>query len=115
MRAARQDSQDQRLGMRPDAARLAGKPFRVPLGVTPVRARHVVGVGTMTRPAIAPCMCRHPSAAVVHLDGARGGAGVDLFADQRMRHRIIKACDLDMIVNADTGEVPLGILIVLFG
>jgi hypothetical protein len=37
---------------------------------------------------------------VVHLDGARGGAGVDLFADQRMRHRIIKIRHLDIIVDA---------------
>jgi hypothetical protein len=60
-------------------------------------------------------MSRHPSTAVEHLDGARGGAGIDLFADQRVRYRVIEARDLDVIVNADPGQVPLGILIVLLG
>lgn len=114
MRPSRQDSQDQRFGVRPDAARLAGEPFRIPFGVAPVRAWHVVTVGAVARAAIAPRMGRYPSAVVEHLNGARGGAGIDLLADQRMRHRIIKARDLDMIVDADTGEVPLGILIVDF-
>ena len=89
------------------------KPLRAPFGVAPVRARHVIGQRAVPRTAVAPRMCRHPLAAVEHLDGARGGAGVDLFADQRMRHRVEEACDLDMIVDADAGEVPVGILVVL--
>ena len=40
-------------------------------------------------------------------------ADVDLFADQRMRHRVEEALDLDMIVDANAGEMPVGILVVL--
>src|ERR1700712_4512867 len=58
-------------------------------------------------------MARYPLAAVEYLDGACGGAGVDLFADQRVRHRVEETLDLDMVVDADGREAPFGILIVL--
>ena len=113
VRAARQNGQDQRLGVWPEVARLTGKPFRAPFGVAPVCARHVVRVGAMTRAAVTPRMSRNPSAVVEHLDGACSGAGIDLFADQRVRHRVIEARDLNMIVDADAGQPPFGILVVL--
>ena len=39
----------------------------------------------------------------------RRGTGVHLLAEQGMRHRVEKPFDLDVIVNADAGEMPLGI------
>jgi hypothetical protein len=46
---------------------------------------------------------------VEHLDRVRGDADIDLLADQGMRHRIKEAVDLDVIVEADAGQAPLGI------
>jgi hypothetical protein len=54
-------------------------------------------------------------ATVEHLDGALCRAGVDLLADQRVRHRVEKALHLDVVVDADAGEMPLGILEVVLG
>src|SRR5450631_1877724 len=65
--------------------------------------------------AVAPRVARHPLAAVEHFDGARRDAGIHLLADQRVRHRVEEALGLNMVVDADAGEAPLGILVVLLG
>ena len=52
-------------------------------------------------------------AAMEYLDGARRRAGIDLLAKQRVRHGIEEFVDLDMIVDADAGEAPFGVLISL--
>src|SRR5665213_1717356 len=79
---------DQRLCVRADAAGLTVEPLGVPFGIAPMGARHVVRIGAVTRPAMAPCMGGDPFAAVEYLDRARRQAGVDLLAEQRMRHRV---------------------------
>ena len=53
----------------------------------------------------------NPFAAVEHLDRARRQAGVDLLAEQRMRHRVEEAGDLDVVIEPNPGEVPLGIFV----
>src|SRR3979490_1900021 len=58
-------------------------------------------------------MARDPLAAVEYLDGARRDAGIDLLAEQRMRHRVEETLGLNMVVDADASEVPFGILVVL--
>ena len=91
MRPAGQHGEDQRLGVGADVARLALEALGRPFGITPVRARHVLGQGAVPRAAVAARMGGDALAAVEHLDGARGGAGVDLLADQRVRHRVEEA------------------------
>ena len=66
----------------------------------------------MPAAAIAPLMRSDAPAAVEHLDRAGRDADVDLLADQRMRHRVEEALDLDVIVEPDPGETPLGELVV---
>ena len=113
MRPARQHGQDQRLGVRADVARLARQTARASI-------RHSAGArsacdraGCRAADRRSAAHGRDALAAVEHLDGARRGAGVDLLADQRVRHRVEETLDLDMVVDADAGEVPLGILVVL--
>ena len=113
MRPTGQHGEDQRLGVRPDVACLAVQALRRPFGIAPVRARHVLRQGAVPRSAVAPRMGGDAFAAVEHLDRARRGAGVHLLADQRVRHRVEEALDLDVIVDADAGEMPLGILVVV--
>jgi hypothetical protein len=113
MRPARQYRQDQRLGVRTDVTRMASETLRRPLGIASVRTGHVVGQRAVTQTAVASRMARDSLAAVEYLDGARRDAGVDLLADQRVRHRIEKTLDLDMVVDADAGEAPFGILVIL--
>ena len=52
-----QHGDDQRLGIGTDRAGLALEAFGVPLGVQPMRARHVVGQGAVPRTAIAARVC----------------------------------------------------------
>ena len=42
-----------------------------------------------------------------------GGANVDLLPDQAVRNRVEEAVDLDVIIERDAGEAPLGELIVV--
>jgi hypothetical protein len=67
----------------------------------------------VTRTAISAHRGRDPLATMEYLNGASSGASVHLLADQRVRHRVEEALYLDMIVNADPGEVPFGILVIL--
>ena len=110
MRPARHHGDDQRLRGGPNAARIALQPRRRPLGIAPVRARHVLGLSAVSRPAIAPSMGCDTAAVVEHLDRALCRPGVDLLADQRVRHRVEEALHLDVVVDADAGQMPLGIL-----
>jgi hypothetical protein len=70
---------------------------------------HVRGVGAMAPAAIAPKVSGNALAAMEHLDRVRGDAEVDLLADQGVRHRTEEALDLDVIVEADARQTPLGI------
>ena len=67
----------------------------------------------MALSAVAPCMRGNAFAAMKYLNRPRRGAGGHLLADQRVRHRVEEALHLDVIVDADTGEVPLGIFEVI--
>jgi hypothetical protein len=43
------------------------------------------------------------------LDSVSGDAGVELLADQPMRHRIIMPVDVDMVVQPNPPDPPLGV------
>ncbi len=104
---------DQCLGVGTDAAGVALKPFRGPFGVAPVRARHVFGQRAVTRPTVAPRVCRNPAAVVEHLDRVSRCSRLHLLTEQGVRYGVKEVLDLDMIVDADAGETPLGILEVI--
>jgi hypothetical protein len=70
---------------------------------------------SMTLAAISARMRRDERAAMEYLDGARRRAGVDLLAQQRVRHGIEEFVDLDVIVDADARDAPFGVLILLLG
>jgi hypothetical protein len=48
-----------------------------------------------------------------HLDGARGDAHIDFGANERVRHRVEKVRNLDMVVETDAGEAPFRVFIML--
>jgi hypothetical protein len=64
----------------------------------------MVRLRTVTWSAVSPCF----GGAVEYLDGAGCAVGVDLLADQRMRHRVEEAFDLDIVVDPNAGETPYG-------
>jgi len=92
-----------------DCRRIAKDPFDGPLGIAPMRARHVLGDGGVAAP---------PGAAQVHgdtltfaeqLDGVSGDARIELLLDEPIRHRIVVSVDVDMVVEADPPDPPLGV------
>lgn len=53
-------------------------------------------------------MAGDPATFRQHLDHAAGDAQFDLLANQRMRHAVIVAVVLDVVVDIDAGAFPLG-------
>ena len=49
-----------------------------------------------------------PFALVENLDGARGEAHLDFSADEAMRDAVVMRLDLDVIVDANPADPPLG-------
>lgn len=69
----------------------------------------------MPRTAIAPGVGGNALAAMEHLDSALGDACFDLLADQGMRDGVEEPGDFHVIIDADPGERPIGILVVGVG
>ena len=85
MRLGLHDRLDQGDGRRADLPGLAHHPRRRPLGVAPMRARHVLANRRMAVAHIAARMARNPAAPVEELDGRIGEARLDLLTDQARR------------------------------
>lgn len=75
-------------------------------------AWHVLDIGAMLAAAVAPLVNRNALAVVEYLNAALGRAGINLLADQFMRHRIEKPADLDVIIQRDPCQTPFGEFIV---
>jgi hypothetical protein len=70
----------------------------------------------MPAAAIAALMDSDTLTVVEDLDhAARSNAGVDLLADQLVRHRVEEAVEFDMVVERHAGEAPFGELVVMSG
>nr|POE54667.1 hypothetical protein CFP56_78537 [Quercus suber] len=108
MGAPVQDGDDEALGCGADLPAPALEAGRRPFGITAVGARHVLGIGAVPGAAVAPIMGGDALAAVEHLDGAGREAHVDLLADQGVGHRVQEARGLDVIVEVDPRQPPLG-------
>ena len=68
------------------------------------RARWCAGRGTT-----AAQMRGDALALVEDLDGARGQARLDLLADEAVRHGVVVALDVDVVVERDAAQAPLGV------
>jgi hypothetical protein len=109
VRPVGEDGDDQPLSARANRLPPMLEALRRPFGVPAMGTGHVLGVGAMAPAAIAPDMSGNALAAMEHLDRERGDADIDLLADQGVRHRIEETLDLDVIVQANARQTPLGI------
>ena len=111
VRPALQDQLGKLGGARTDRCRLAADPLDRPLGVAPVGTRHMFGERRMPAAPGAAQMHRDALALAEQLDGVGGDARVELLADQPMRHRVVMAVDVDVIIEPDPPQPPLGIFV----
>ena len=103
-----QDGDDEAFGLRADLPAPALETGRRPFRVTAVGARHVLGIGAVAGAAVAPVVGGDALAAVEHLHGAGREAHVHLLADQGVGHRVQEARGLDVVVEVDPRQPPLG-------
>jgi len=109
MGPAAQDHVDQGGGVGSDRARLALDALVCPAGVAAMGTRHVLGHGGVAAAGAAQQMAGDTLALVKQLDGALGDARLDLLAQQAVRHRVVMAVDVDVIVERDAALAPLGV------
>src|SRR5271163_4814452 len=93
MRPAGENGADQALGIGSDLAGPTAEPIRRPLGVTPMRTRHVLRVRAVLAAHVAALVDRDALAAMEYLDRSLGDANLDLGANERVRNRVEKVMD----------------------
>src|SRR5437764_7210811 len=108
MRPALQDQLAQRGGGRADRSGLAANALDRPVSVTTMARRHVLGHRGVPIVAAGPQMSGDPLALEKDLDGSRRQPHLDLAAGKAMRHAVEMTLELDMVVDADPTETPLG-------
>src|SRR5258708_5582953 len=108
MRALIEDQVAQRRGGRPDRGGILADTLDGPAGVAPMTGRHVLRHGRVLVVAAHALMRGDPLTPVENLDGAGGEAHLDLGADEAMRDAVVMRLDLDVIVDADPTDPPLG-------
>jgi len=101
MRPAGQRRGDQPFGIGSDLAGPAAEPIRRPIGVTPVGTRHMVGFRAAPTADVTTLMDADALAAMEYLDHAGGDPHIDFGSNERVRNRIQKLVDLDVIVEID--------------
>src|SRR5436305_4867696 len=70
--------------------------------------RHVLGDCGVPMVAAGPQMSGDPLALQKDLDGSRGQPHLDLAAGKAIRHAVEMTLELDMVVDADPTQTPLG-------
>src|SRR5208337_4349834 len=86
-----------------------------PFGVAPVGAGHMVRVRAVLAAHVTALMDADALAPMEDLDCSRGDPYIDLDADERVRDRIEKVMDLDVIVEIDPRAPPFRELPVVGG
>src|SRR4030088_2061912 len=101
MRPIGQDGEDEALGVGPDRSPPAPESIGSPLGVTPMRTGHVIGISAVPAAAIKTLTSSKTQTPREQLDGPNGGTNIDLLPDQAVWNRVEEAVDLDVIIERD--------------
>ena len=80
-----------------------------PAGIAAMGARHVFRQRGVAAADAAAHMAGDALTFVEQLDRALGDARLDLFLQQAMRHRVVVAVDIDVVIETDPAQSPLGI------
>ena len=106
MRTCVQDRFDQLGHCWSDAAAPRHQPRGRPLQVGSVRRRHVLWLGDEPPPTVLAHVAGDPPTAMEDLDHLRGGAHLDRFSRQPIRHRVEARVELDVVIDVDFGRFP---------
>ena len=106
-----QHAGDDGAGVRTDARGPVGEALGAPVLDLLVRRRHVRVHRRVPALERAAHMAGDPAAAMEQFDDRHRQAHINLLAGKAVRHRVVVAGDIDMVVDADTGHLPLGKLI----
>jgi len=93
-------------GVRANGLGPTGEAVGRPLLVLLMSGRHMFGEGGVPAEGIAAPVGSDPLVVEKDLDGAFGGADVDLFVDQGVRDAVVMMLELDVVVDVDAGFLP---------
>lgn len=79
-----------------------------PVGVTAMAGGHVLEHGSVLAVAAGAQMRGDPLAPGEHLDGSPGHPRLDGLAGKAIRHAVVMPVDIDVIIDADAADTPLG-------
>jgi hypothetical protein len=105
---ALQDQLAQRGSSWADRSGLAANALDRPVSVTPMARRHVLGHGGVPMVAAGPQMSSDPLALEKDLNSARRQPNLDFAAGKAVGNAVEMALELDMVVDADPANAPLG-------
>src|SRR5689334_8928317 len=109
MTASREDGADYARARRADALGPFAQPLGGPLGVLAVRSGHVLGTGGEAPGSPRTDVACHTCAAMKQLHRGGAHACIELLANERVRHRVVVASKLDVIVDVYAHLLPLGV------
>src|SRR5271154_1853674 len=108
MGPALQDQLAQRSSSWTNRSGLAANALHCPVGITPMARRHVLAGGGVPMVAAGPQMSGNPLALEKDLNSARRQPHLDLAAGKAVGDAVEMALELDMVVDADPADPPLG-------
>src|SRR5262249_22949581 len=103
-----EDEIAQRCGCWPDESGVPADPADGPVGMAAMAGRHVVGKRRVLAVAASPHMHSDAFTLGEDLDRAGGETHFNLGAGEAMRHAVEVVLDIDVVVDADTTDSPLG-------
>ncbi len=103
-----QDQVAQRRGRRSDLDGVAPDPLDGPVGMAPVARRHVILHGRVLAIAAGAQMGGDTLTPGVNLHGAGREPNLDGFLREAVGHAVIVPVDIDMIIDTDPANAPLG-------
>src|SRR6266478_2463939 len=111
MGPALQDQLGELGGAWTDYRRFTADPLDGPLGIAPVRTRHVFGDRGVPATTGAAQVDGDALASAEQLNGMGGDARFELLADQPVRYRVIVPVDVDVIIGRNAADPPFGIFV----
>ena len=113
--AAFDDHLDQQRGFWTDLFGPFNDPGRSPLQIFLVRGGHVLFERSVAVRDKACGMTGHPLAFLEDFHGVGAKPDIEFFSHEAERDAVVMVLDLDVVVDIDGGQFPLGILVRLFG